>query len=267
MLRTLLVEPLFNALLFIYALIPGGDFGVAIIVLTAIVRLLMWPMVKKQVRQQKVMNELKPEIDQIKKKAKGDKQKESQLMMEFFKEKNVNPFASVGLILVQFPIFITLFFVLREIVQGNTVAETTYSFLQSLPPIQAIITNPDTFDPTLFGFFDMSEPHIVLALAAGLTQFVQARQMSSKEKDDTSKNQKQSKNDSKTPAKAPPSTQKMLSNILPFAMVIIAMQLPSALAVYWTVGSLVAIGQQHILLNQINVKDKLLRRQGEEAAS
>lgn len=266
MLRTLLLEPLFNALLFIYAVIPGGDFGVAIIVLTAIVRLLMWPMVKKQVRQQKVMNELKPEIDQIKKKAKGDKQKESQLMMEFFKEKNVNPFASIGLILIQFPIFITLFFVLREIVQGNTVAETTYSFLQSLPPIQAIITNPDAFDPTLFGVFDMSEPHIVLALAAGLTQFVQARQMSSKEKGDTSKNQKQSKNDSKTGAKAPPSTQKMLSNILPAVMVIVAMQLPSALAVYWTVGSLVAIGQQHVLLNQINVKDKLLRRQGEAAS-
>lgn len=266
MLRTLLLEPLFNALLFLYAIIPGGDFGVAVIVLTAIIRLAMWPLVKKQVHQQRVMKELKPEVDKLKKKAGGDKQKESQMMMELYKEKGVNPFASFGIILIQLPIFIALFFTLREIVGGDTLETTTYAFLQSLPAIQAIVANPASFDPTLFGLIDMSEPHIVLALTAGASQFIQAKQMSPKdeEKDEqTAKNTSQNQNSEKNGKKdqpTPPSMQKMMSNILPVVMVIVAMQLPSALAVYWTVGSIVAIGQQYIILNDISLKDKVFKR-------
>src|SRR5688572_6622282 len=116
MLKTILVNPLFNALLLLYALLPGHDFGIAIVILTILIRLLLWPLVKKQLQHQKVMKELQPEIAKLKKRAGGDRQKESQLMVELFKEKEVNPFASLGLAILQFPILIALFFVLRDIV-------------------------------------------------------------------------------------------------------------------------------------------------------
>src|SRR5690349_20320686 len=111
----ILVQPIFNILVVIYGLVPGQDFGVALILFTIIVRLLMWPLVKKQLRQTKVMRELQPELAKIKARAKGNRQLESQLMLELYKEKGVNPFSSIGTLLLQLPIFIALFAVVRLI--------------------------------------------------------------------------------------------------------------------------------------------------------
>ena len=90
-LRAILTQPLFNHLIVLYALIPGNDFGVAIIIFTVIIRLMLWPLLKKQLHQQKAMKELQPEISKIKQRSKGDKQKEAQAMMELYKEREINP--------------------------------------------------------------------------------------------------------------------------------------------------------------------------------
>src|ERR1700690_4423004 len=95
---TFIEQPIFNLLVLIYALVPGHNFGLAIIIFTIIMRLLMWPLVKKQIRQAKSMRELQPEIKKIKLAAKGDKQKESAMTMELYKERGVNPFASLGIV-------------------------------------------------------------------------------------------------------------------------------------------------------------------------
>ena len=79
MFNTILVYPLLNILVYIYALLPGHDFGVAIIILTVIIRLLLWPVVGRQLRSQKKLQDLQPEIAKIKKATKGDKQKENQM--------------------------------------------------------------------------------------------------------------------------------------------------------------------------------------------
>ncbi len=233
MLRTILLEPLLNALLFLYAIIPGGDFGIAIVLLTLFIRVLMWPLVKKQMHHQKAMRELQPEIAKIKKKAKGDKQKESQMMLELFKKKEINPFGSIGLALMQFPILIALFFVLREVVTGD-IAASTYGFIQSFPAITEIINDPSAFDPTLFGYFHMADPSIILALLAGAAQYFQGKQI--------------------TPQSTDPNDQaaKMgstMMKIFPIITVIVASAFPSALALYWFVSSAVAVIQQHFVLN------------------
>ena len=105
----ILVQPIFNILVVIYGLIPGQDFGVALIVFTIIVRLLMWPLVNKQLNQTKVMRKLQPELAKIKLKAKGNRQLEATLSMELYKERGVSPFSSIGTLLLQLPIFIALF--------------------------------------------------------------------------------------------------------------------------------------------------------------
>src|SRR5690349_17439712 len=105
---TLIVQPIFNLLVLIYNIIPGHNFGVALIIFTVIVRLAMWPLVKRQLHQTKLMRKLQPEIKEIKKKAKGDRTRESQLMMELYKERGVSLFASFRLILIQIPILFGL---------------------------------------------------------------------------------------------------------------------------------------------------------------
>ena len=234
MLRTILVNPLFNLLLLIYAVLPGHDFGVAIIVLTILIRLALWPLVKKQLHHQKAMKEQQPEIAKIKAKTKGDKQKESQMMVELFKEKEINPFSSLGLALLQFPILIALYFVLKEIVNPGDFANIAYPFVANLGPVKDIINNPSSFDPTFLGFIHMAQPNLVLAFLAGLAQFVQARQLMPN--DPTASGSK--------------AMGFNMTLIFPILTVVIAARLPSALALYWFASSAIAVVQQHIVLGQ-----------------
>src|SRR5438105_3978664 len=95
MFNTLLIQPLYNALMLLYALIPGHDFGVAVIIFTAIVRLLLWPLVRKQLHSQRAMQRLTPEIAKIRAQTKGDRQKENQMLLELYKEKGISPWAAL----------------------------------------------------------------------------------------------------------------------------------------------------------------------------
>ena len=107
----ILTQPIFNLLAFIYNFV--GDFGVAIIILTIIVRLILWPLVKKQLHQTKLMQKIQPELKKIKKQANGNKMVESQMMMELYREKGVKPFSSILVLIIQLPIFIALFGVIQ----------------------------------------------------------------------------------------------------------------------------------------------------------
>src|SRR3954468_3612325 len=94
MFTALIVKPLFNLLVFIYALLPGHNFGLALVIFTIIIRLLLWPLVKKQLHQAKAMRALQPELKKIKQATKGDRSRESQMLMELYKERGINPFAT-----------------------------------------------------------------------------------------------------------------------------------------------------------------------------
>ena len=235
MLRAILVNPLFNALLLIYAVLPGHDFGLAVIILTILIRLLLWPLVRRQLHHQKAMRDLAPEIAKIKAKTKGDRQKESQMMVELFKTKEINPFSSLGLALLQYPILIALFFVLQQIVDPGGIAAITYDFVAQLGVVKDIIANPGSFDPTFLGLVHMARPNLVLALFAGLAQYAQAKQLMPK---DTSK------------ASPTAALGFNMTLIFPVLTVVIAAQLPSALALYWAASSAVAVIQQQMVLSE-----------------
>jgi membrane protein insertase Oxa1/YidC/SpoIIIJ len=105
--ETIVVNPIFNALMLIYSAVPGGDFGVALIIFTIIVRLLMYPLVKNQLHQTKAMRKLQPELAKIKKNAQGNKQIEALQQMELYKRYGIKPLRSILILIIQLPIIMS----------------------------------------------------------------------------------------------------------------------------------------------------------------
>ena len=241
----ILVYPLLNVLMAIYAVIPGHDFGLAVIIITVIIRLILWPIVGKQLHSQKKMQELQPEISKIRAKTKGDKQKESQMLMELYKEREINPFSSCLPLLIQLPFLFALFIVFKH-ATGNVhdMLGQLYTSVAHLPYIKTIIAHPGDFKPTLFGLINMAKPSLVLAILAGATQFVQAKMLMPKEVD---KNDQQAR------------MTNMMTLLFPFLTLIIALRLPSALALYWTTTTLMAIFQQWLIIHRETEKMETIK--------
>ncbi len=265
MFTALIVKPIFNLLVLIYGLLPGHNFGLSIILFTILVRLLMWPLVKKQLHQAKAMRELQPELKRIKKAAAGDRQKESLLMMELYKEKEINPFSSIGLLIVQLPILIGLYSGLNRLVQEpKTIVDFTYGFVNGLPWIQTLAADISKFDATLFGVVDLTRaavgktggiywPAMVIVVASVVMQYYQAVQLMPQDKEkrklrDILKDAGDGKQaDSSEVNAAVASSTKY---ILPAFIFIFTINIASALSLYLLVGGAVAFIQQSKVLNQ-----------------
>ena len=258
----LIVQPIFNVLAFLYAVIPGGDFGVSIVIFTIIFRLAMWPLVKKQLHHTKIMRQLAPELEKIKKRTKGNKQQYSVQMMELYKEKGVNPFSPIGLILLQLPIFIALYYVIQIFtIHRDQIAKFTYDSLESLGPIKQLIEHPDQFSEKLLGFISLTEHAvnkngidivlIVLAVAAAVTQYIMSKQTMPEPQNPKRLRDIMAEASSGKQADQSEINSAVMSKmvkILPFFMFLIMINLPGALALYYTVMNLVGVIQQHIIL-------------------
>ena len=262
---TLIVQPIFNLLAIIYGLIPGSDFGLSLILFTVLVRLLMWPLVKKQLHQTKLMQGLQPELKKIKAKAKGNKQLEAQLMMELYRERGVKPFSSIGLLFIQLPIFISLYSVIRIITTNrDEIARFTYGWVEQLPPVAHIINNPQhSFDTTLLNTVDLAKvavgpngiylPILVIAVLAAGLQYWQSKQVtpqadSKKKLRDIFKDSAAGKQVDQSEVNALMMSRMII--LFPFLTFFIGLYLPGALVLYFATQSAVAVVQQHFLLNR-----------------
>lgn len=236
MFNTLIVYPLLNLLMVVYGIIPGHDFGIAVILMTIIIRLALWPLAGKQLHSQKKMQELQPEIAKVRKAAAGDRQKESQLLMELYKEKEINPLSSCLPTLIQFPFLIALFFVLKLATQDFTVFSShLYSFVAGLPHVKQLFADPTLFKPYLLGIVNLAKPSIVLAILAGISQYVQVKMITPKvEKSDDPQARMASS----------------MTLIFPLLTGVIALSLPAALPLYWTTANLVSIFQQKLIMGE-----------------
>lgn len=263
----LILQPIFNLLLGLYSIIPGGDFGIAIIIFTILVRLALWPLVKKQLHQVKAMQKLQPELAKIKKQAKGNRQLEGAQMMELYKKHDVSPFRSIGILLIQLPIFIALYQVIQIFTMNrNQIAGMTYGFLKDLGPIKAIIDNPDVFNEKLLGILDLTKHAIatspqfsvdilllLLAIAAVVIQYIMTKQTTPK-----SNSKKTLKEIMSEAADGKQASQEEMNAIimnkmmkfLPIMMFFVMISLPGALALYYTVSNLMAVLQQHSILKK-----------------
>jgi YidC/Oxa1 family membrane protein insertase len=275
--EVLIVKPIFNLLVAIYALIPGHNFGLAIIVFTVLVRLLMWPMLKKQLRQTKLMRALQPELKRIKKAAAGDRAKEGLMMQELYKERGINPFSSIGILIVQIIILIGLYSGLKRVVDDPAqIVEYSYSWLRDLSWIQALAADIDKFDATLFGVVDLSRaalnttggiywPAMFLVLASAVMQYFQSGQLMPKPEEGKRLRDilKQSASTGQQADTAEINTAVMSGTryFLPFLIVLFTLNLPSALSLYWFVGGVVAYLQQAKILKEDEDEMEIIARQ------
>lgn len=264
MFNTLLVQPIFNVLVAIYALLPGHNFGVAIIIFTVLVRLLMWPLVKKQLHHAKAMRELQPELKKIKKAAAGDRRKESMMQMELYKEKEIKPFASIGLLFIQLPIFIALYSALNRLIQDpNTLNTLTYPFIHNLGWIKEVSADLSKFDNSLFGVIDLSRaavgeagfylPAFIIVALSAVTQFYQGKQLMPQQKDakklkDILKEASEGKQADQSEMAA--ATGRFTQFMIPSFVFIFTIGLPAALPLYWLTTSVTALFQQARVLGQ-----------------
>ena len=260
----IIVQPIFNLLTGIYSIIPGGDFGVAIIIFTVIVRMAMYPLVKRQLHQTRRMRKLQPQLKKIKAAAKGNRQLEAVQMMELYKRYGVSPFRQIGILLIQLPIFIGLFYAIRiYATKREEIGKFTYDFLESFGPIQALVSNPEQFQEKLFGVIDLTKEAVssngidiallIIVILSAVTQYVMSKQ--TMPTTDSPKRFRDIMAEAAAGKQADQSEmnaivmQKMIK-FMPIFLFFVMINLPGALALYYTVSNLVAVAQQSYLLKQ-----------------
>ncbi|MBQ9029356.1 YidC/Oxa1 family membrane protein insertase [Candidatus Saccharibacteria bacterium] len=210
----LIVRPLVNVLFVIYNFV--GDFGLAIIIFTVLVKLCMWPLVKKQLHQTRLMRKIQPELAEIKKRCNGNRQMESLQMMDLYKRNNIKPFRSVLMLFIQLPIFIALYTAISVVANprpsnggmcGYTnISHCAYEPVQGLERIHDLAEKQDSylsarldgnndatydFSPKLFNLVDLSATAsgvfsgpvtiseivvLLFAISAALMQYFVSRQ-------------------------------------------------------------------------------------------
>ncbi len=264
MFTTIIVQPIFNLLVLICAVLPGHNFGLAIIIFTIFIRLAMWPLVKKQLNHAKAMRALTPELKKIKAAAKGDKKKESALTMELYKEREINPFASLGILVVQLPVLIGLYSAVNRIVKDPHVITTfSYPALHHLSWIQSLSGDIHRFDSTLLGVINLTRsasgaagiywPALILVLLSAAGQFYQSKQLlpndaSSRGLRKILSEAGQGKSADQQEVNA--AVGRGTLYVIPLFVFIFGLRFAAALPLYWLVTSVVAIIQQKKILEQ-----------------
>ena len=235
--------PLYNGLIGLMDIIPGIDVGVAVIIFTVIIRLILFPLSKKSLLTQVKMKEVEPEINKIKKDYANDRQVQGVKIMEFYKAKGIKPFNGILPVLIQLPVMLALISVFYKIIP--TIDPTLlYNFVH-VPVIK----------PTLFGL-SLVNKSLILSLITGVVQFLQlhysvaaSQQRKMVQSGQISANQ----NDlSAHLANSMTGQMKFFLPLLAFASVywIIPAKFPQAsaiIAIYWSVSTLFTLFQELVV--------------------
>src|SRR3989339_29083 len=162
--NTILYQPLINALVFLVSIVPGGDVGIAVIILTILVKLILFPLSQKSIESQAEMSILTPELNKIKGSG-TSKEEQAKQTFELYKKHKVNPFSGCLLVLIQIPIIFALYYVFYKGI--NFQGGLLYSFVHV----------PEHANMIFLGILDISQKSLVLAILAGVSQYLQAHFM------------------------------------------------------------------------------------------
>jgi YidC/Oxa1 family membrane protein insertase len=230
-------QPILNLLVFLYNIF--GELGIAILLLTILIKLVLFPLSRKSIKSQKALQDLQPKIEEIKEKNKGNQQATSIALMALYKENKVNPFSSCLPLLLQLPFFIAIFRVFKDGFAQDHL-DLLYNFVSV--PAGGVI------DTITLGGFDLAEKSIFLAVLAGLAQFWQAKMMSTKKPEVKTKG---SKDESMTAI-----MNKQMLYVMPLVTVFIGESFPAGLTFYWFLTTLLTALQQKIVFKGAE-KDKV----------
>lgn len=238
--RTFVTKPLFNGLLFIASFMPGHNLGLAIIVLTILVKLLLLVPNQHALEGQKKIQDLQPRMDEIKKKYPGDAKRVQEETMKLWKEMKINPLQSCLPTLLQFPILIGLFFVVKNGVSIETSKHMIYSVYANLPPRY--------LGDMLFGFNLLKPSVYVFPALLVILQFIQMKMMMAKKKKPA--NEIVVKPAGKKSWVPELDQQTVMTYTLPFMIGFFAMQFPVGVSLYWGVSTLFGIAQQWFVMKE-----------------
>lgn len=221
-------HPIYNALVFLVNIVPGADVGIAIIVLTILIKLILFPLSMVAVRTQIIMRELDPKLKELRKELKEKPEELARKTLALFKEHKINPFASIFLIIVQLPVIIGLYFVFfNEGNNGTFDPNILYPF----------IAEPMNASFSFLGIIDLTGSSISLALLVAISQYIVSRMMMppTPEQDDGEKSFQ---------ADLAKSMQIQMRYVFPVVIGVIAYVISAAIALYFLVSNLFAIGQE-----------------------
>jgi YidC/Oxa1 family membrane protein insertase len=229
--HSFIYQPLYNALIMLYNFIPGHDFGISIIVITVLLKGLLWPLSKKQIESQKKMQELQPRLKAVQEKYKHDKEKQTKAVMEFYKNNKANPFSGCLPLIAQLVFLIAIYRVLFSIAGNglNVDSSLLYHF----------VSNPGKINDLFLGIINLSKPNIFLAIFAAAAQFYQTKMLMAKQ----AKKKEGEKKDKDEPDFAQIMNKQMLY-LGPMLTLFIGIRFAAGLALYWLVSTLFMIGQQ-----------------------
>ncbi len=228
---TIFYQPILNLLVFLYNNVPGNDIGIAIILMTVVIKLALLPLSKKSIESQKSLQELQPKVDKIKKEYADNKEEMGRKMMELYAEHKINPFSSCLPLLIQLPFLIAVFRVFRTGLANGSL-ELVYPF----------IDKPEVIDPITMGYLDLAQPVALFAILAGLSQFFQAKMMTKKKAPVRSEGAR----DENMAA----AMNKQMLYFMPILTVIIGMKLPGGLTLYWLTTTILTILQQKFIFKK-----------------
>lgn len=222
--HTIVYYPLYNGLIYLFDAAPWIDAGVAVIIFTIFVRLILFPLSKKSIVTQVRMKEIEPELNKLKLTV-TDKQKQAAMVMDLYKKKGVNPFSSFFLLFLQLPIIYTLYYIFVQSGLPTVDVSSLYSFV-----------NTPTINMSFLGIFDISKSSIFLSILASISQYLQLHFS-------VSSTQTQ-------PGETPNPVADAMKNmkyIFPVMIFFISYQISAVVAVYWTVSSLFTLGQELVV--------------------
>ncbi len=245
----LFYRPLFNALVFLYGHIAFADLGIAIIALTILIRIVLYPVFQKSVRNQAVMQKIQPDIRRVQKQNKNNKEKQVRELMELYRAHNVNPFSGILLLLIQLPILISLY---RVFLSGLT--PESFSALYSFVPL------PESVDFTFLNLINLKNRSIIIVALAVTAQFFQGKLALSQNRQSRADRQEAAKNNRQEGGVNMENIGRQMVMIAPGITLIVLWGLPSAVGLYWLVSSLFSIAQQIVINRQVGA----MREHGKE---
>ena len=218
----ILYRPLLNLAVAIYNILPGHDFGVAVIVLTILVRLVLMPLSIKALLSQRKLTQLGADVNLLKEKHKDDKSRQSEEIMKLYKDKGVNPIGGCLPLLIQFPLIIALYKVFGDGIKPEALS-SLYSF----------VARPEVIKATFLGIIDLAHRNIPLTLLAGGLQFIQAW-----------KQKKNTVPQTEGAGKEVAALTNQMLYFFPLFIIIIGWKLPAGLILYWVTSTAYSIFEQ-----------------------
>ncbi len=291
----IIVRPITNILFLIYGLV--GDFGLAIILFTVLVKICLWPLVKRQLHQTRLMRKIQPQLAEIKKNCNGNRQLESLQMMDLYKRNNIKPFRSMLTLIIQLPIFIALYTAVRVMVlptPSDNLSIRAYAPVAQMERIQDVVGKQEAFlnqdqnaeekqsydfHPTLFGLVDLDTKAglgsisagiiLVFAIASAFSQYWISRQQmpSNKKKRKTFRQIMAEAAEGKEPDQTELNqiVSGQMSYMMPVMMLLLIINLPGALVFYYLISNLMTGVQQKYILSkseeemEISADKKIIR--------